>query len=117
MSMSNRQEMVTRDFISEVLSDSSLFNGDAAAMRKSATLCCLELLGYVVYDGKFVSKDKLKPAPYGSKQEVECQWEADTAACMEAANEANSSTGTNKTNNRKSAKGSSLRKAVLSKDV
>lgn len=118
MPLTNKQEMIVRDFYSEVLPDDTVFLGAVTANRNAASNLCLELLGYTIYNGKHIRVNSLPKLHYGQVVEVEDCWEEDTKACMEAlANETDSDTGPDEADNSESPKGTKVRKALFSKDV
>ena len=117
-SLSPELELVVRRFYAEVLSEDSLFNNDARPLRGHAMRCCLELLGYTIYGDKIVRKAALdRGVTYGKRLDLDDVWEEDTKKVVEAVNESNKGTDTDKANSRKSSKDTKVWQAVLSEDV
>jgi len=113
--MKLNQDVITRAFYTEVLSDDDLFIGDPVG-RKQAVALCRRLLNYVVVEGKHVSAESASKLKYqlGEAVDIEDEFESDTRRSNDAANK---DTNTRKTNRSKSSKNTKVRKAVLSEDV
>lgn len=134
------QDLIVRQFYTAVVQDQALWAGLNVSPRVAAG-ACLELLGYIVRDGKFISPSALESTTYGQQQELKCEWEADTKAAEAAIgpsddekkisalyqrvkaleaelNEKDSDdTGTDEADSSEPSEDSEVREAVLSEDV
>jgi len=112
------QDIAVRKFYTQVVQDtkSTVWAG-AEAARKAAEIACLELLNYYLYEGKYVSKDKVQPTTYGHKQDLECEWEADTLAAEAGIYEANNNSDTNQADSGQSSESAEVREAILRENV
>lgn len=121
-----KEDKAIRDFYTRVLSREDLFPSDPVN-RLQAIALCRRLLGYVVVDGKHISKEVAATLTHKLGETVECEdeWDADAKRNMAALYELevkdekakNKSTRARKTNRSKSAKSTKVRKALLPEDV
>ena len=128
-----KQDMVVRDFYTKVLSQEDLFPEDPVS-RMQAIGLCRRLLGYVVVEGKHVSRELAHTLSRKLGQKTECvdEWATDAGRAMaalydarpsirasrrEAKYEKDTDTDTSEADSGVKAKGPSIWKALLSKDV
>lgn len=107
------QDLLTRAFYTEVLSDETLLLDNPVVRGKGFALCRL-LLNYDVIDGCHVAADVQRTHKFGVPIEVVDEWADDTRRAHDAANK---DTSTRKAGRRKSTKSTPVRKAVLPEDV
>jgi hypothetical protein len=117
MNLTPKQNILVRQFYSDIIGNDSLFTGDLQRYRGYAARLCTDLLGYVLVDGKFIYLSDVKPTTYGQKNVYEDRWESDYKDVLEAANETDSNTDTDEADNSVEAESAEVREAVLPEDV
>lgn len=112
------QDLIVREFYEKVvLPDPGLFVNANLTQRQALHLC-LNLLGYVVVQGKHISVDKWKATSYkfgGSTESVYVdEYDTDKEAAHEAANK---DTPRPETDSGKPSESPSVRQTIFRKDV
>lgn len=113
------QDLITRAFFQEVLSDDRLF-ADTSVGRNKARALCLNLLNYAMIHGKFVEFKRASKLTHslGRQPEAECEWNEDTKRTVKEFTRASASgEDSSKANSSKSPEGAALWKAIFPKDV
>jgi len=113
--MTPEQDVLTREFLQQVVFDRGLMTR-AGVSGRTLQGACLELLNYVIIDGKYVDKALVKNRPFYGQLELDCEWEQDTRRSMEALDESNSS-GEDEANSSEPSTDTEVREAVLREDV